>query len=134
MPVGVGIGCRAVDMRHTGIIGVGIAVHAEQPLSLLALRHQPGGADEAALEVHRPIVKAKPADMAVAVEAGQPLVLRRTIVKITLHPIERAVDVGGDLAPDLTVVHVRVESGRAVEAWRKERMTSEIDSHGDTPE
>src|SRR3984885_5966572 len=120
MPVGVGIGCRAVDMRHTRIIGEGIAVHAEQTLALLALRHQPGGADEAALEVHRPIMKAKPADMAVAVETGQPFVLRRTIVEITLHPVERAVDVSGNLTPDLAVVHVRVESGRAIEAWRKE--------------
>jgi hypothetical protein len=37
------------------------------------------------------------------------------------------------VAPDLTVEYVRLESGGAVEARRKERVTTEIDGHGVSP-
>src|SRR5208282_4921672 len=95
--------------------------------------HQPGGAYVAALEVHRPVVKAEAADMAVTVEARHPFVLRRPIIEVALHAIEGAVNVGGNLAPDLAVVNIGIESRRAVEAGRKQRMTSEIDCHGGSP-
>ena len=82
-----------------------------------------------ALVVDRAVGEAEAADVAVAVESGQPLVLRRPVIEIALHAIEGALDVRGDLAPDLAVVDVGLEARGTVESGRKQRMTAEIDCH-----
>src|SRR6185312_13188969 len=123
------VGRGAIDMRDARIVGVGIAIDAEQALARLALGHQASGTYVPALVVDRAVGKTEAADVAVAVEAGHPLVLRRPIIEIALHAIESALDVRGDLAPDLAVIDVGLEACGTVESGRKKRVTAKIDCH-----
>src|SRR5579862_2177009 len=118
MPVGMCVGGAAIDIAYARIVGEAVAVDAEEPLASLALRLQACRLDVASLVIDRSVGEAQAADVAVAVEPRHPLILRWTVLEVTLHAHERAFDVLGDLAPDLAVVHVRLEARRAVETRR----------------
>src|SRR6185437_16734667 len=53
----------------------------------------------------------------------------RPIIEIALHAIESALDVRGNLAPDLAVIDIGLEACGTVESGRKKRVTAEIDCH-----
>src|SRR5688572_11862258 len=99
-----------------------IAIDAPEPLARAPLGHQALGLHVARLEVDGAVREAERAHVAVAVEARRPLVHRRPVLEVALHAVERAFDVGRDLAPDLAVVNVGLEARRAVEARRKHWM------------
>ncbi len=133
VPVHMRVGGGAVELRDARVVGEVVAIHAIQAFARLALGHQALRLHVAALVVDRAVREAEAADVAVAVEAGRPLVLRRAVLEVALHAVERAFDVRGNLAPDLAVVDIRLEPRRAVEPARKHRMTPEIHCHCLTP-
>src|SRR5215470_12495836 len=124
VPIDMSVRSSAIDVRDARVVRVWVPIDAPETLARLALGHQALRLHVARLEVDRPVREAERAHVAVAVEAREPLVLRRRIREVALHPEQRAFDVGRDLSPDLAVIDVGFEAGRAVEpAALKQRMT-----------
>ena len=108
----VRVGRAAAQALDAGVVHRRIAVHREQDAAGLLLREIPLVAHEAAAVVHAAVLDAEHADVTFAVErnvAGRHLVLR-----VGADAIERAVQVGRNLARHLAIVDVAFE---AIEPW-----------------
>ena len=115
----MGVGGAAADPLHRRVIGVGIAVHAEQRLAGRLLRLEALGAHIAGLQIHMPVGEAEHGDMAFAIKRNVVGELRR-VLEVRPHAIERPVDLAGNLALDFAVAQIDFATkrrGEAAEHW-----------------
>ena len=113
-----GVGHRAGvgpgQVAHRLVVRERIAVVAVEVAARCHVAVEPFGADPATVVIDAAIADAEAAGIAIGVEDGV-IGLRGRIEPLGPYPVERAVDVGGDLADHLAIDDVRLEADRCPE-------------------
>ena len=103
----LGVGGAARQALHRGIVGAGVAVHAEQRAPRRVLRLPSLVPDITALVVDVAVLDAEHRDVAFPVEGNvRRILVGLGILRVRAHPVERAVQVRRQLTLDLAVVEV----------------------------